>query len=518
MFAVIYIPDFHLQAALRLEPDLRSRPVALLDGELPKAFVFQLTEAARKAGVCAGLTSIQAMARCGDVILRSRSLGQEQAARDILLQCAYCFSPVIEDTADGVCTMDLRGLPVAMSYERACAERSGGDGEIPQSEHRFKLAASEIERWAEKIIDGLAQLHLFARVGVAQTPDLAWQAAKSARPFLLIEDAGAFISSLPVARLDPPSEISEILEKWGIRTVGAYLALGKDKIAERLGPEAVNLFDLASTRQARPLRMVVPAETFEESIEFEEPIETLQPLMFILRRFIEQLALRLEAVYLAAREIELRLGLESGETYQKLFRIPAPTREVETLFRTLYTHLESARTDSPISSARLCFKPSRPRQDQFNLFEAALRDPNQFHETLARLGALLGNGRAGTPFVKNTHKPDTFQMDPTALCDTQPERAARDTTPENPAQGLAMRRFRPPVPATVELRNDQPASVNCPLFKGAIIQARGPWRLSGDWWESTGWQRQEWDVETRDGELYRLVQQNEEWVVEGVLD
>jgi protein ImuB len=93
MFGVIYIADFHLQAALRAEPDLRSRPVALLDGELPKAFVFQLTEAARKAGVCAGLTSIQAMARCGEVILRSRSPGQEQAARDILLQCAYCFSP-----------------------------------------------------------------------------------------------------------------------------------------------------------------------------------------------------------------------------------------------------------------------------------------------------------------------------------------------------------------------------------------------------------------------------------------
>jgi protein ImuB len=416
--------------------------------------------------------------------------------------------------------MDLRGLPFAMSYERARAEANGTGG-IQQSEHHGKLAVAEIARWADKIIDALAQLQLFAQVGVAQTPHLALQAAKSARPFLQVQDADTFISALPIARLDPPSEISEILERWGVRTVGAYLALGKDKIAERLGPDAVELFDLASARQVRPLRLVTPAETFEEAIEFEEPIETLQPLLFILRRFIEQLALRLEAVYLAVREIELRLGLCSGETYQKLFRIPAPTREVETLFRTLYTHLESARTDAPICSLRLSFKPSRPRQDQFSLFETVLRDPNQFHETLARLGALLGNGRVGTPFLKDTHKPDVFQMDPTALCDNrdnQPGRTPRDTTPENPAQGLAMRRFRPPLPATVEMRNEQPAVVNCPLFAGAIVEARGPWRLSGGWWESTGWQRQEWDVETRDGELYRLVQQNEEWVVEGVLD
>ena len=42
IFAVIHIPDFELQAALRLEPELRSRPVALLDDAPVKAAVFPL--------------------------------------------------------------------------------------------------------------------------------------------------------------------------------------------------------------------------------------------------------------------------------------------------------------------------------------------------------------------------------------------------------------------------------------------------------------------------------------------
>jgi protein ImuB len=507
MYSVIYIPDFHLQAALRGEPALLSRPVALLDGQLPKANVFQMTPAARAAGVTPGLTSTQAAARCADVILRSRSPAQEQAARDILLQCAYGFSPAIEDTADGVCSLDLKGLSFAADLEN------------PQESIR-RLAAAEIRRWGEKIIDSLFQLQLRAQAGAAKTPRLAWLAAKSAQPFRLVLNADEFVSDLPVAELEPPPDIAEILEKWGIRTAGAFLALGKDKISERLGVDAVELFELASGQESRPLRLVVPAETFEESVEFEEPIEMLEPLLFILRRLVEQLSLRLQTVYLNVSEMNLRLELCDGANYQKLFRIPAPTHKVDTLFRTLHTHLENAKTDSPIRAVHLCFRPCKPRQDQFSLFEATLRDPNQFHETVARLEALLGSGRAGTPFVKDSHRPDSFEMDATFLCRGQEDESAgrKPAAVISRSQGFALRRLRPPVIAKVELRENRPAVVNSAVVTGAIVKARGPWRISGNWWENEEWVRQEWDVQTGDGALFRLVEESGEWRVEGVMD
>ncbi len=502
MFAVIYIPNFHLQAVMRLEPELRGKRAAILDDTMRKATVFQLTEEAQKAGVEVGLTPTQAMARCRDVAIRSRSRAQEQAATETLLQCAYCFSPRIEATAEGVCTLDLKGLP---------------QDDALQSHHR-----DDIEDWAATILRALGQVQLDARVGVAETPSLAWKAARLARPFLAVGDSDSFVRDLPLESLNPPRELLEVMEKWGVRSVGAFLALGKDKIAERLGPEAVEIFDLATSREVRPLKLVVPPETFEESMEFEQPVELIEPLLFGLRRFVESLTRRLDLIYLVAAELHLRLNLVSGEKYERALTVPAPTCDNDILFRMLHTHLENVRTDSPIQSIRLSAKPARSLNYQFGLFEVSLRDPNQFQETLARLNALLGPNRVGTPHVEDTHRPDSFHMDTERISrgifgENEEESNAPQPLPIH-AGGLALRRFRPPLSAVVEVRESRPAILRSTVFIGAISEAQGPWRISGDWWAERNWARDEWDVQTRDGGLFRLVRQDDQWFVEGMFD
>jgi protein ImuB len=486
MVAVIHIPDFALQAALRPEPELLSRPVALLDDAPGKAAVLQMTAAAREAGVCRGQTSTQAKARCGNVIIKSRSRAAEETATAMLLQCAYGASPAIESTAEGVCTLDLKGLPAAD------------------------------ESWAINILDALAQLRLRAQIGIAETPRLAWMAAKEARPFLFVQEAEAFVAALPLNALEPPANILEILEMWGIRTVGSFLALGKENLAQRLGPEAVELFELATSRRVRPLNRVVPAETFDEAMDFEPPVESLEPLLFVLRRFVEQLSRRLEMLYLVAADLHLRLGLASGQTYERLFVIPAPTREVETLFRALQTHLENVRTDSPISALRLGARPGRAANYQFGLFNAALRDPTQFHQTLARLTALLGTERVGTPRLEESHRPDAFRMDLEGITTPRDDEPAAQN--QEPPLGLALRRFRPALPAAVETRAEKPALLRSAAFTGPIADVRGPWRTSGHWWDRAAWGRDEWDVQTRRGELLRLARLEDQWVVEGIFD
>src|ERR1051326_1198327 len=99
MFVVVFIPDFSLQSALRCEPELNARPVALVDPAAPKPDLIQLTAAARTRGVCEGLTASQALARCPELLVKRRSFAAEQAATDALLQTAYAFSPDIEATA-----------------------------------------------------------------------------------------------------------------------------------------------------------------------------------------------------------------------------------------------------------------------------------------------------------------------------------------------------------------------------------------------------------------------------------
>jgi protein ImuB len=154
MFAAVFIPDFSLQAMLRHEPDLCSKPVALIDPALPKPNIVQLTSAARARGVGQGLTPSQAMARCSELLIKVRSPAQEQAMTDILLQTGYAFAPNIEATAAGVCTLELKGLGL----------------QTDQAAHA----------WAQQLIQALGQTRLNARVGMASTPALALLAARAA--------------------------------------------------------------------------------------------------------------------------------------------------------------------------------------------------------------------------------------------------------------------------------------------------------------------------------------------------
>jgi protein ImuB len=38
----------------------------------------------------------------------------------------------------------------------------------------------------------------------------------------------------------------------------------------------------------------------------------------------------------------------------------------------------------------------------------------------------------------------------------------------------------------------------------AVLTSAGPWRLSGQWWDTETWARDEWDVALADHTLWRL--------------
>ncbi len=112
-------------------------------------------------------------------------------------------------------------------------------------------------------------------------------------------------------------QILAILHKWGIHTLGQFAALDKEQVGARLGPEAVRMWERANGQSNRLLKLVRPPESFEESFEFENEIETAEPLLFMLRRFLEQLSLRLSAIYLVAKELTLRITFAESATVRR---------------------------------------------------------------------------------------------------------------------------------------------------------------------------------------------------------
>ncbi|HEY3663258.1 MAG TPA: hypothetical protein VGL24_08925 [Chthoniobacterales bacterium] len=170
MFGALFLPDFELQAALRHEPELHQQPVALLENEEAKATIFQLTASAAEAGVSAGMTPSQGLARCLNLIIKSRALPQEEIAGEILLHHAGTLAPEVEATAPGICTVHFTST---------------------------KNCRSDIER----VVRQLTHLHLTAQAGLAATPDLAFLAACLARPVLQVKEAQNFLGPLPLETL-----------------------------------------------------------------------------------------------------------------------------------------------------------------------------------------------------------------------------------------------------------------------------------------------------------------------------
>jgi len=238
-------------------------------------------------------------------------------------------------------------------------------------------------------------------------------------------------------------------------------------------------------------------------------VEMLEPLLFLLRRFLEQIAARLANGYLVAGKLRLVLRFENGSPYQRIFTIPQPTRDVNLLFRMLHTHLENFTSESPIIGLELAAKPVRPSAEQFGLLEKGLRDPNQLAETLARLQGLLGSDRVGTPELEPSAHPDAFHVRPydanTAPCPPS----------DAPLIGVPWLRFHPPIPAKIVLNDVQPAFLYSSRFTGPIKETCGPWLLEGNWWEKRQWSREEWDAVTEDG-IYRLVRVKDGWFLDGI--
>jgi len=325
-------------------------------------------------------------------------------------------------------------------------------------------------------------------------------------------------------------QILEILHKWGIHTLGQLAALDKEQLGARLGPEAIRMWERANGQSDRLLKLVQPPEWFAESFEFENEIETAEPLLFMLRRFLEQLAVRLSGIYFVAKELTLRITFMNKQHYERCFKIPQPTNDVDLLFRMLQTHLENFKSEHPIIAVSLQAHPIKPNSQQFGLFETTLRNPNQLSETLARLTALLGVDRVGTPVLDETHRPDAFHMEP--FCWQAVESAVPSGKPSDALKTahttIALRRFRPAASASVFLSENIPAHLRSTNVNGKVAKQRGPYLGSGNWWAETAWARSEWDLQLENEVLLRCHQSPpslrsgvagvEKWEVDGVYD
>src|ERR1700735_2416213 len=144
------------------------------------------------------------------------------------------------------------------------------------------------------------------RVAVASTVEAAVIAARNFEGVTMVEPGT--LDSLPIDVLPPDPEIFETFDMWGIRSLAELARLPEKGIAERLGERGLQLQKLARGALARPLKPEPIEVTYEETIEFDHPLELLEPLLLTVGRFLNELCGQLDRRSLSAGELKLTLN------------------------------------------------------------------------------------------------------------------------------------------------------------------------------------------------------------------
>jgi protein ImuB len=510
--ACISLPLFPLAARLRSEPELTREALVVVEGNGNAARVVAGNRLARSAGIKPGLTLPQARALCPKLVARSRDEECERAAQEALLEVAERFSPRVEDAGEGMAYLDVNGIDRLFRSETPEADLG-----------RALISAAEA--------DGLP-----ARVGIASSK-LAARIAAGLPESPVIVPAGNeadFLAPLPLARLSPEVELASTLERWGVRSIGELAKLPQARVSSRLGRHGRELHATARGVDPRPLIPREPPPVFQEGMSLEWPLVSLEPFLFVGRAALERLCQRLEACGLACIRLEITFRLEPDGHLTRSIDLPAPTHDAKTLLTLVRLDLEAHPPGAPVVGFSFVAYPDRSREAQLSLYGPAALSPDKLATTLARLFALLGPGRVGSPSAVDGHRPERF-----SLIEYTPPPPPEVRRAPRPGRGLlAIRVLRPPVALEVltgEIAPDMPAEEAPPSevrpltteeaekrtkIEGRVKVASGPWGLEDGWWSEAPADRDYWDVELAAGGIYRLYRDRSsgEWFADGVYD
>lgn len=494
VYACVHAAEFPAQALLRLRPDLQSEPVAVIEGRPPHEFVCSMNRHALSKGISLGMTRLDVEGLDGVKFL-ARSLETEDAARAVLLECVSQFSPRIEDSG---CTT-------------ACAfvlDISGTD----------RLFGTPVQL-ADRMRSALASAGFRVSIAISANYHAARMKAAATRGIAILaegEEASA-LTSLPLTSLPLAEDPREVFAMWGIRTLGELAVLPEVELITRLGAEARTWRELARGTHAHLFEPMEPEFTLREFCEFDDAVEEIDSLLFLGARMIDCLVARASDRALSLALVTARMKLDGGRSHQCVVRPAVPSADRKFLLKLLQLEIGSHPPQAAVMSLELVAEAGRCGTVQLGLFTPQAPEPSRLDVTLARLRAIVGDDRVGSPVLEDTHRAGSFRME--GFAGTTAERKREPGVPR-----MALRRMRPPVAVRVMQRNARPAEFRDWQNRFEITSAFGPWRSSGCWWSEDNWDLEEWDVlaERNDGTSVACLlvcdRSSNEWRLEAYYD
>ncbi|MGA3048605.1 MAG: DNA polymerase Y family protein [Terracidiphilus sp.] len=467
IYACLYATEFPAQALLRLRPELREQPCVVMEGEPPLQQVCSLNRKARSFGLVHSMTRVEVDTFPGVTVLL-RSHGEEAATKAALLECAGGFSPRVEDRSENgafLAVIDIAGTKALFGPPEVLARN------LLARVTAIGIAAS---------ISVCANFH--AAVAVAKAP-----LPLSVRVVPTGEESTA-LAELPLAVLDLAADQAETFSLWGIRTLGMLGALPEKELIARMGQSGKLLRQIARGEMPHLFQPAEPAFSLTERMELDSPVEILDALLFVVNLMLDQVIRRATARVLALASVSITLALEGGAVYSRSVHPALPSNDRQLWLKLLHLDLEAHPPQGAILAVTLDAESGSTSKVQLGLFSPQLPEPSRLDVTLARIRAIVGDDNVGSAVLTDTHRPDGFRMEPFSVSSAVSSEAP--PVPLHPA----MRRLRPTEAIFITVQSEMPKAFVFRDRRYTVERVYGPWLTGGEWWNSTLWGCEQWDL------------------------
>lgn len=312
----LWLPTFELRLELVRTPELDTTSVALLAPGEPggRQVVDQVSERAGTAGVRQGMLVSQAVALCPGLTLLEPDPAHYAAAFGNVVEALAGLTPVVEPESPGLVHLGVDGL-----------------------ERLYGSPPAQVNRVLRTLLEVLpAPLVAAIRVGRAPGTFGARVAAAAARPGAPVlvpgDDPDAlreFLSGRPVEALPLEPGGIDLLNRLGVRTLGAVATLPEMALVRHFGPAGREIRALARGERIDPVRPLHRPRPIRASMEFPAPVGERATLHRGVDRLLDRLLARAERKDRAIRCLRAGGHVEGGGSWQveATLREPAARRE-----------------------------------------------------------------------------------------------------------------------------------------------------------------------------------------------
>jgi protein ImuB len=469
--------------------------------------VVACSPSARAAGVTVGLRRRDAQGRCPALVVVPADEGRDAAWFEPVVAAVEQVAAGVAVVRPGVCAVAARGPASYFGGEAAAAERV-------------------VEQIA-------AETGVEAQVGIA---DGVFAAALAARAGRIVPPGGTpgFLADLPISALARP-QLTDLLRRLGIRTLGAFAALPPEDVFARFGVDGALAHRLAAGLDDRPLQVRQPPPDLEVVADFEEePIDRVDVGAFAARTLAVRLHERLTGHGLAATRLEIAAVTADGQELGRVWRhdgLLTATAIADRARWQLDGWLTRRRLGAPI--VRLRLSPQgllRQGGLQPGLWGEAGEQDARAARAMHRVQGLLGPDAVLVGIASGGRDPDQ-QVTLLPWGDERiPARppgpwpgALLGPHPTVSAAGEVQLRSGDEQPVVVDARlqlSAPPAQLHLP--DGRTIGVRewfGPWPLDERWWDpSTARRAARLQLVLADGTAVAVAQTAGSWLLTGHFD